>query len=55
VIDLKQGQLIPQARFALTQRVDPASDGRHPLADVEIEALDKRGTLLLDSGVLRDQ
>ena len=43
VIDLKQGQLIPQARFALTQRIDPASDGRHSLADVEIEALDKGG------------
>jgi len=43
VRDLQQGQLIPQARFPLTQRIDPASDGRHPLGDVESEALDQRG------------
>ena len=41
MIDLEQRQLIPQARFALAEGVDPASDGRHPLTDIEIEALDK--------------
>ena len=43
VIDLKQCSLIPQARFTLAEGIDPASDGRHPLADIEIEALDKGG------------
>src|SRR5262249_35442071 len=31
VIDLEQDQLIPQARFALAQGVDPAPDRRHAL------------------------
>src|SRR6267143_3443947 len=44
MIDVKQRQLIPQARFALTKRVDPASDRRYPLADVEVESLHKGGT-----------
>jgi hypothetical protein len=43
VIHLEQGQLIPQARFALAERIDPASDGRHPLTDVEVEPLHKGG------------
>jgi hypothetical protein len=42
VIDLEQRQLIPQARFALTEGIDPASDRCDPLADVEVEPLDKR-------------
>ena len=37
VVRLEQGQLIPQARFALTQGIDPASDRRDALADVEVE------------------
>src|SRR5215468_6923592 len=37
VIDLKQGQLIPQARVALTQGIDPAPDRRDALADVEVK------------------
>ena len=41
VVRLEQGQLIPQARFALTQGIDPASDRRDALADVEVEALAK--------------
>ena len=41
VIDLKQHYLIPQTRFTLAEGIDPASDGCHPLADVEIEALAK--------------
>jgi hypothetical protein len=43
VIHLKQYQLIPQTRFALTQGVDSASDRRDPLADVEVESLHKGG------------
>src|SRR5436853_949132 len=43
VVRLEQGQLIPQARFALTQGIDPASDRRYALADVEVEPLHKCG------------
>jgi hypothetical protein len=42
VIDLEQRQLIPQARFALAQCIDPPPDRRYALAEVEVEALDKR-------------
>src|SRR6266853_5855925 len=41
VVRLEQGQLIPQARFALTQGIDPASDRRYALADGEVEPLHK--------------
>jgi hypothetical protein len=44
VIDLKQRYLIPHARFTLAEGIDPASDGCHPLAEVEIEALDQGGS-----------
>jgi len=37
VIALEQRPLIPQARFALTKRIDPASDRCDPLPDVEVE------------------
>ena len=37
VIHLEEGQLLSQARFALTQRIDPAPARRHALADVEVE------------------
>ena len=43
VVRLEQGQLIPPARFALTQGIDPASDRRYALADVEVEPLHKCG------------
>ena len=43
VIHLEQGQLIPQARCALTESIDPASDRCDPLADVEVQPFDKRG------------
>jgi hypothetical protein len=43
VIHLEQYQLIPQTRFALTQGIDPASDRRDPLAEVEVESLHKGG------------
>jgi hypothetical protein len=36
VIHLEQDQLLPHARFALAERMDPASEGRHALPDVEI-------------------
>src|ERR671936_689736 len=36
-------QLLSHACFALTQGVDPASDHRYPLADVEVESLHKGG------------
>jgi hypothetical protein len=39
VIDLKQRQLIPQARFALAEGVHPAPDRRHALPEVEVEPL----------------
>jgi len=41
VIHMEQGHLIPQARFALAQGVDPAPDRRHALADIEVEPLHK--------------
>jgi len=44
VVDVEQHQLLPYAVLALAQRVDPASDRRHPLAEVQIEPLDKRCT-----------
>src|SRR4029453_13810463 len=43
VIHLEQPQLIPQARFALTQGIDPAPDRRHALPDIEVKPFDKRG------------
>ena len=39
MIDLEQRHLIPQARVALTEGIDPASDRCDPLADVEVEAV----------------
>jgi hypothetical protein len=39
VIDLAEHQLIQETVFALAQRVDPAPDRRHPLADVKVEPL----------------
>ena len=47
VIDLEQRQLIPQTRFALTERIDPAPDRRHALADIEVEPL---GRIPRDNG-----
>ena len=41
VIDVKQRQLLSQARFALAERIDPAPERRHPLTDIEVEALHK--------------
>jgi len=37
MIDVKQRQLIPQARFALTKGIDPTPDRRDPLTEVEVE------------------
>ena len=37
MIHLEQHQLIPQARFALTQGIDPTPDRRYPLTDVKGE------------------
>src|SRR5215475_11101936 len=37
MIHLEQHQLIPQARFALTQGIDPTPDRRYPLTDVQVE------------------
>jgi hypothetical protein len=37
VIDLEQSQLLPQARFALAQGVDPVPNHRYALAEVEVE------------------
>jgi hypothetical protein len=41
MIHLEQYQLIPQARFALTQGIAPTPDRRYPLPDVKVEPLDK--------------
>src|ERR1043166_2955869 len=43
VIDLEQSQLLPQARFAPAPGVDPASDRRDALAEVEVEPFNKSG------------
>ena len=43
VVRLEQRELIPQAIFALTQRIDPASHRRHALADIKVEPFDKSG------------
>ena len=42
VIHLEQDQLIPQACFALAQRVAPAPDRRHPLTAIEVKPLNQR-------------
>ena len=39
VVDMEQRQLIPQPVFALAQRVDPAADRGHALADIEIQSV----------------
>ena len=39
VVDVKQPQLMLQAILALAQRVDPAADCGHALANVQIEPL----------------
>ena len=44
VLDLEQGQLIPQARFARAERVAPTPNRRHALPDVEVEPLHKGGS-----------
>jgi hypothetical protein len=45
VIHLEQYQRIPHTRFALTERIDPASDGRHALTDIEIEPVTVDGRI----------
>ena len=52
MVRLEQRQLIEHAVFALAQGVHATPHRRHPLTDIEVEALDKCRTLLLDSGVL---
>ena len=42
MIDLEQGSLIPQACFTLAEGIDPASNRRHLLADIEVQPFDKR-------------
>ena len=43
VLHLAQGQLIPHARFALAERVDPATNRRYALTHIEVAALDAGG------------
>ena len=52
MIHLEQGQLIPQAHFALAERIDPATNRRYALTNIEVKPFDKRGRLLLDSRVV---
>src|SRR5712691_4256366 len=41
VVDVEQRQLLLQAVLALAQRVDPAANRRHALANVQVEPLYK--------------
>jgi hypothetical protein len=41
VVALKQHQMLAQAVLALAERVGPTADCSHPLAQVQIEPLDK--------------
>src|SRR5262249_34737612 len=50
IIDLMQGQLLPQALLALAERADPPSPCRHVLADGQVEALYERGVDLAAKG-----
>ena len=43
VTGLEQHHLIQSTFFALAERIDPASDRRHALANVEVETLHKGG------------
>ena len=43
VIGMIQGQLLAQARLVFTQRDDAPPDGRHMLADRQVDALDEGG------------
>ncbi len=39
IIDMIEGQLLPQAGLALAQRADPSPDRGHMLTDGEVEAV----------------
>ena len=43
MIHLEQRQLIPQACFALAERVDPTAHRCHALTEIEVEPLHKGG------------
>jgi hypothetical protein len=45
VIHMEQRQLLPQARFALAQGIDPAPDRRHALMDIEVEPVTVDGRI----------
>ena len=47
MIGLEHHELLLQAPLALAHRVNTTPDGRHSLADVQVEPLDKGGTLNL--------
>ena len=42
VIRLEERQLVAQPVFTLAERSDPTTDGRHMLAEVEVEAFNER-------------
>ena len=50
IVHVVQGQLLPHAVLALTQRADPSPDRRHMLADGEVEPLHERGVDLPAAG-----
>jgi len=50
VIRLEERQLVAQPVFALAERGDPTTDGRHMLAEVEVEALNEGGIDLPAAG-----
>jgi hypothetical protein len=43
MIALKQHVLMLQASLIFAQRIHPTPDRRHPLADIEIQPLNKSG------------
>ncbi len=43
MIALKQHKLMLQASLTFAQRIHPTPDRRHPLADIEMQPLDKSG------------
>ena len=55
VVDVKYHQLMLDAVLVLAQRGDPTPDRRHTLANVQVEPLDKGGTLILDSRLVMGQ
>ena len=46
MVRLEHNKLLAEAVLTLAQRIDPTPYGRHTLAEVQIQALHKRGVAL---------